>query len=80
MGDDDGCLIFHQGIKSFRKQKFRTQIDVARRFIEQDDLRGEQENPGDAKQLFLPAREAAGRGDFGIVAFRQATYEFVGVS
>jgi hypothetical protein len=42
--------------EALRKQRLGADIDRGGRFVENDDLRGQKHDPGDAKELFLADR------------------------
>ena len=79
MGDDEGGLALHELIEGAGEGELGAKVDVASRFIEEDDLRLHKHDAGYAEKLLLAHGHAGGVGDDGIVAFGHAADEFIGV-
>ena len=60
VGDHEGGPFCHQTVHALLDVLFRSRIDGARRFIEDQDLRVSQDGSGDREELFLTLGYVAG--------------------
>src|SRR5215813_13787510 len=80
VGDDEGGAALHEGGEAALDEAFGLGVEVARRFVEDEDEGVGEEGAGDGDALLLAAAEAdAAFADHGVVAFFELGDEVVGV-
>ena len=73
MGDDEGRSAFGETLDRFQKQTFRSRVESARRFVQEQDGRVLQERAGDGEALaFASGESCAALANDCLVALRQA--------